>query len=91
PKPLQVMTPSSVIAAWRERNLVVTADIWAVALYILPAIIDQGECLYPLGTIASNTGLTYHRVHDALRMLQKRGCIRQTGVTPDGAPVYVLK
>lgn len=91
PEPPKTVTPASVIAGWRERNLVVTADIWAVALYILPAIIAQGECLYPLGTIASNTGLTYHRVHDALRMLQKRGCIRQTGVTPDGAPVYVLK
>ncbi|MES4902358.1 MULTISPECIES: BRO family protein [unclassified Streptomyces] len=85
------MTPASVIAEWRERNLVITADIWAVALHILPAIIDQGECLYPLSTIASKTGLTEHRVHDALRMLQKRGCIRQTGLTPDGAPVYVLK
>ncbi|MER6139357.1 BRO family protein [Streptomyces sparsogenes] len=91
PEPPQVVTPASVIAEWRENNLVVTADIWAVAVYILPAIIAQGECLYPLSTIASNTGLTEHRVHDALRMLQKRGCIRQTGVTPDGAPVYSLK
>ncbi|MEU1668616.1 Bro-N domain-containing protein [Streptomyces sparsogenes] len=91
PEPPQVVTPASVIAEWRENNLVVTADIWAVAVYILPAIIAQGECLYPLSTIASNTGLTEHRVHDALRMLQKRGCIRQTGVTPDGAPVYGLK
>ncbi|MGY0060070.1 BRO family protein [Streptomyces sp. LZ34] len=86
-----LVTPASVIAEWRERNLVITADIWAVAVYILPAIIDQGECLYPVNAIASVTGLTEHRVHDALRMLQKRGCIRQTGVTPDGAPVYVLK
>lgn len=85
------VTPASLIAEWRERNLVVTADIWAVAAYILPAIIEHGECLYPLDAIASVTGLTEHRVHDALRMLQKRGCVRQTGVTPDGAPVYVLK
>ncbi|GAA2355640.1 BRO-N domain-containing protein [Streptomyces cuspidosporus] len=91
PEPPQVVTPASVIDEWRENNLVVTADIWAVAVYILPAIIAQGECLYPLSTIASNTGLTEHRVHDALRMLQKRGCIRQSGVTPDGAPVYGLK
>ncbi|OMI38823.1 DNA-binding protein [Streptomyces sparsogenes DSM 40356] len=91
PEPPQVVTPASVIAEWRESNLVVTADIWAVAVYILPAIIAQGECLYPLSTIASNTGLTEHRVHDALRMLLKRGCLRQTGVTPDGAPVYGLK
>ncbi|MFI1334275.1 BRO family protein [Streptomyces sp. NPDC020845] len=56
PEPPKTVTPASVIAGWRERNLVVTADIWAVALYILPAIIAQGECLYPLGTIASNTG-----------------------------------
>lgn len=85
------VTPASLIAEWRERNLVVTADIWAVAAYILPSIIEHGECLCPLDAIASVTGLTEHRVHDALRMLQKRGCVRQTGVTPDGAPVYVLK
>ncbi|KAK1180810.1 BRO family protein [Streptomyces sp. NBS 14/10] len=91
PEPPKVVTPASVIADWREHNLVVTADIWCVAAYILPAIIEHGECLYPLNAIASVTGLTEHRVHDALRMLQKRGCIRQTGVTPDGAPVYVLK
>ncbi|MDX3227018.1 BRO family protein [Streptomyces sp. ME19-01-6] len=91
PEPPKVVTPASVIAEWREHNLVVTADIWAVAAYILPAIIEHGECLYPLSAIATVTGLTEHRVHDALRMLQKRGCVRQTGVTPDGAPVYVLK
>lgn len=91
PEPPKTVTPASVIADWREHNLVVTADIWCVAAYILPAIIEHGECLYPLNAIASVTGLTEHRVHDALRMLQKRGCIRQTGVTPDGAPVYVLK
>lgn len=85
------VTPASLIAEWRERNLVVTADIWAVAAYILPSIIEHGECLCPLDAIASVTGLAEHRVHDALRMLQKRGCVRQTGVTPDGAPVYVLK
>ena len=27
---------------------------------------------------------------ESLRMLLKRGCVRQTGCAPDGAPIYVL-
>jgi hypothetical protein len=84
------MTADSLLADWRDRNLIVTGDIWGVAAYIAPALVRSGECRYPLDTIATKTGLTVHRVHDALRMLLKRGCIRQTGVTPDGTAVYVL-
>lgn len=34
--------------------------------------------------------MSQERVHDCLRMLLKRGCMRQTGCSADGAPVYVL-
>lgn len=85
------VTAESVITSWRDRNLAVTNDIWAVAAYILPALIELGESCYPLDAVATRTGLTVHRVHDALRMMLKRGCIRQTGTLDDGTPVYVLK
>ncbi|MDW4904760.1 winged helix-turn-helix domain-containing protein [Streptomyces sp. ADMS] len=40
--------------------------------------------------IATRTGLSLTRVHDCLRTLLKRGCVRQTGCAADGAPLYVL-
>ncbi|MFI9720932.1 Bro-N domain-containing protein [Streptomyces sp. NPDC052396] len=85
------VTAESVINGWRDRNLAVTNDIWAVAAYILPALIESGECAHRLDAIAVRTGLTVSRVHDALRMMLKRGCIRQTGTLGDGTPVYALK
>ncbi|WP_434592153.1 hypothetical protein [Streptomyces sp. A5-4] len=36
------------------------------------------------------TGLPQARAHDCVRMLIKRGRMRQTGSDADGAPVYVL-
>ncbi|MGC4999542.1 BRO-N domain-containing protein [Streptomyces sp. DT195] len=39
---------------------------------------------------AARTGLTLDRVHDCVRMLIKRGCVRQTGSAADGVPVYTL-
>ncbi|WP_372408638.1 Bro-N domain-containing protein [Streptomyces luteireticuli] len=85
------VTAESVLSGWRSNNLVITNDIWAVGAYILPAIIERGEAGYPLDAIAARTGLSVHRVHDSLRMMQKRGCIRQTGMRGDGTPVYALK
>ncbi|MFH8404558.1 Bro-N domain-containing protein [Streptomyces sp. NPDC018019] len=84
------LTADAVLADWKNRHLVVTGDIWSVAAYILPALVNDGEAVHPLGTIARRTGLTEHRVHDSLRILLKRGCIRQTGVTADGTPRYVM-
>ncbi|GAA2918832.1 BRO family protein [Streptomyces thioluteus] len=85
------VTAESVLRDWKKHNLVITEDIWAVGAYVLPAIIEHGESRYPLDAIAARTGLTVHRVHDSLRMMLKRGCIRQTGTLPDGSPVYALK
>jgi hypothetical protein len=39
---------------------------------------------------AEQERLAQDRVHDRLRMLIKRGCVRQVGCTTDGAPVHVL-
>ncbi|MGW1762401.1 BRO-N domain-containing protein [Streptomyces mirabilis] len=84
-----VMTPQELLAMWQARNLVVTADVHAVAAYLAPALV-RDKAQYRLEDIAERTGLTVERVHDSVRMLLKRGCMKQSGCAADGAPVYVL-
>jgi len=83
------MQPQQLLATWKAKNLVFTEDIHAVAALLAPALL-QGEASYRLEEIATRTGLSLARVHDCLRTLLKRGCMRQTGCADDGAPVYVL-
>ncbi|MEW2114998.1 Bro-N domain-containing protein [Streptomyces sp. NPDC005474] len=89
PTPVPELTPQQLLATWKAKNLVVTDDIHAVAACLAPALV-RGEASYRLEEIAARTGLPHDRVHDCLRMLLKRGCVRQTGCTAEGAPVYVL-
>lgn len=83
------LTAHEVLSKWRAKNLVVTDDIHAVAAYLAPALV-RGGASHRVEEIAARTGLSHDRVHDCLRMLLKRGCVRQAGCTGDGAPVYVL-
>ncbi|KUO21238.1 BRO family protein [Streptomyces dysideae] len=83
------LTAQQLLATWRTKNLVFTEDIHAVAAYLAPTLV-RGEARYRLEEIAARTGLPQDRVHDCLRTLLKRGCVRQTGCAPDGAPIYVL-
>ncbi|MGW0870695.1 BRO-N domain-containing protein [Streptomyces sp. NPDC002740] len=83
------LTPQQLLAVWKTKNLVVTDDVHAVAALLAPALV-RGEARYRVAEIATRTGLSHDRVHDCLRMLLKRGCVRQTGCAPDGAPLYVL-
>ncbi|MDX3575727.1 Bro-N domain-containing protein [Streptomyces sp. FL07-04A] len=83
------LTPQELLALWRAKNLVVTDDVHAVAAVLAPALV-RGEAHYRVEEIATRTGLPHDRVHDCLRMLLKRGCLRQTGCSTDGVPVYVL-
>ncbi|MFJ2743149.1 Bro-N domain-containing protein [Streptomyces sp. NPDC087440] len=83
------VTPQQLLATWRQRNLVVTDDVHAVAAYLAPALV-RGGARYTVEVIAAQTGLPQERVHDCLRLLLKRGCMKQKGVMADGAPVYVL-
>lgn len=83
------LTPQELLALWKAKNLVVTDDVHAVAALLAPALV-RGEARYRVEEIATRTGLPHDRVHDCLRMLLKRGCLRQTGCAPDGAPVYEL-
>ncbi|MEW2514967.1 Bro-N domain-containing protein [Streptomyces sp. NPDC046870] len=83
------VTPQQLLATWRAKNLVVTEDVHAVAACLAPALV-RGPVHCRLEEIADRTGLTLDRVHDCVRMLIKRGCMRQTGVGAGGMPVYVL-
>ncbi|MCT2589282.1 Bro-N domain-containing protein [Streptomyces sp. N2-109] len=83
-------TADGVLAAWRER-LTITDDVWAVAVVLVPSLVGEGRADHSLEALASRTGLTVSRVHDCLRFLQKRQCIRQVHATQGGAPVYVLQ
>ncbi|MGW1911990.1 hypothetical protein ACWCQS_15040 [Streptomyces sp. NPDC002076] len=83
------MTPQQLLATWRAKNLVVTEDVHAVAAYLAPALV-RGPVHCRLEEVAERTGLTLDRVHDCVRMLIKRGCVRQAGVAAEGVPVYVL-
>ncbi|MGW0825065.1 BRO-N domain-containing protein [Streptomyces sp. NPDC002845] len=89
PTPAPDLTPQQLLATWKAKKLVVTEDIHAVAAYLAPALV-RGEARYRLEEIATRTGLPQERVNDCLRMLLKRGCVRQAGCASDGAPVYVL-
>lgn len=87
--PAPRLTPQELLATWKTKNLVVTEDVHAVAAYLAPALLNGGAH-YRVSEIAHRTGLPHERVHDCLRMLLRRGCMRQAGCAPDGAPVYVL-
>ncbi|MFJ3643700.1 Bro-N domain-containing protein [Streptomyces sp. NPDC090108] len=89
PVPPPVMNAQLLLAVWRERNLVVTEDVHAVAACLAPALV-RGPVPCRLEEVAERTGLTLERVHDCLRMLIKRGCMRQVGSAADGMPVYAL-
>ncbi|MFJ8731674.1 helix-turn-helix domain-containing protein [Streptomyces bauhiniae] len=54
-----------------------------------PALV-HGPLACRLEDVAARTGLTLTRVHDCVRMLIKRGCVRQTGSAADGVPVCSL-
>ncbi|MFD8807363.1 Bro-N domain-containing protein [Streptomyces sp. NPDC059597] len=83
------LTAQRLLASWRARNLVVTDDVHAVAACLAPALV-RGPVHCKLDEVAERTGLTLDRVHDCVRMLIKRGCVRQTGNAADGVPVYAL-
>ncbi|QQN78509.1 BRO-N domain-containing protein [Streptomyces sp. XC 2026] len=76
------------LAGWRER-LTVTDDVWAVAVLLAPALVTDGQVNWSVDEIAARTGLSSARVHDSLRFLLRRHCIRQIGILHN-APVYAL-
>ncbi|MFE0688100.1 Bro-N domain-containing protein [Streptomyces xiamenensis] len=76
------------LAGWRER-LTVTDDVWAVAVLLAPALVTDGRVNWSVDEIAARTGLSSARVHDSLRFLLRRHCIRQIGILHN-APVYAL-
>ncbi|KQX62317.1 Bro-N domain-containing protein [Streptomyces sp. Root1310] len=87
--PAPELTAQQLLDTWKKRHLLVTDDVHTVAAVLAPAL-TRGEARYRVDEIAARTGMSQDRVHDCLRMLLKRGCMRQTGCSTDGAPVYVL-
>ncbi|MCX5369269.1 Bro-N domain-containing protein [Streptomyces sp. NBC_00103] len=87
--PAPGLTAQQLLDTWKKRHLLVTDDVHTVAAVLAPAL-ARGEARYRVEEIAARTGMSQDRVHDCLRMLLKRGCMRQTGCSTDGAPVYVL-
>ncbi|TQJ54357.1 Bro-N domain-containing protein [Streptomyces sp. NBC_00080] len=87
--PAPGLTAQQLLATWQKRHLLVTDDVHTVAAVLAPAL-ARGEARYRVEEIAARTGMSQDRVHDCLRILLKRGCMRQTGCSTDGAPVYVL-
>ncbi|MDQ0582257.1 BRO-N domain-containing protein [Streptomyces rishiriensis] len=83
------LTAQQILATWKAKNLLVTDDVHMVAAVLAPAL-SRGEARYRVEEIAARTGMSQDRVLDCLRMLLRRGCVRQTGCAADGAPVYVL-
>lgn len=63
--------------------------MWAVAVLLAPALAERGEARYSVEVIAERTGLTPARVHDSLRFLLRRRCIRPVAAD-GGAPVYAV-
>jgi prophage antirepressor-like protein len=82
------MTADQLLASWRAR-VTITDDVWAVAVLLAPALVEHGETRISMERIAERTGLTTARVHDSLRFLLKRQCIRQIGAIHN-APVYAI-
>lgn len=87
--PAPGLTAQQLLDTWKKRHLLVTDDVHTVAAVLAPAL-ARGEARYRVEEIAARTGMSQDRVHDCPRMLLERGCMRQTGCSTDGAPVYVL-
>ncbi|MFE5295341.1 Bro-N domain-containing protein [Streptomyces sp. NPDC056632] len=85
------LTPQQLLDSWRERNVVESADVHAVAAYLAPALV-RGGVRYRLEEVARRTGLTAERVRDCVRVLVERGCMRHAGgvAGADGGLLYVL-
>ncbi|WP_259454221.1 BRO-N domain-containing protein [Streptomyces ginkgonis] len=88
PRPRGRGAAEELLAGWRAR-LTITDDVWAVAVLLAPALVADGQVVCSAGDIAARTGLTAARVHDSLRFLVKRHCVRQIGVLREH-PVYAL-
>ncbi|GAA2790857.1 BRO family protein [Streptomyces showdoensis] len=72
------LTPQDLLASWYERNVVLDADVRAVAACLAPELV-RGGVRYRLEEVARLTGLPSDRVRDCVRMLVERGCMRHAG------------
>lgn len=73
-----VRTPQELLASWRERNVVLSGDVHAVAACLAPELL-RGGVRYRLEDVARRTGLPSDRVRDCVRLLVEHGCMRHAG------------
>ncbi|MFE5733191.1 BRO family protein [Streptomyces sp. NPDC056528] len=80
-----VLSPQELVESWA-----ITGDVRTVASYLAPGLV-RGGVRYRAQDVTRRTGLSGERVHDCVRLLLERGCMRQVGEPdPDGTRIYVL-
>ncbi|WP_411158486.1 DNA-binding protein [Streptomyces sp. CBMA291] len=79
------LTPQQLVESWA-----LSGDVRTVANCLAPALV-RGGVRYRPQDVTRHTGLSCERVHDCVRLLLERGCMREVGEPdPDGARIYVL-
>lgn len=71
---------AGLLESWRSRHLL-SKDVWAVAAYALPIILEHGNLQASPRKIAERTGLDVALVNRALLDLCLAGCLRPVGET----------
>lgn len=71
---------AALLARWRNRFLL-GKDVWVVATYALPILLEHGQLQAAPRTIAERTGLDLPTVNRALLDLCLVGCLRPVGET----------
>jgi hypothetical protein len=85
----QRLDMTQVLSEWRER-IPQGSDSWALALYLLPEMLRNGDYRMSIDYIGVRMGFTAQKTNSCLGLLRRVGCIKQTGFTQDGNPVYAL-
>jgi prophage antirepressor-like protein len=90
PLPPRTTESSRILDKWRSKH-VLHPDVWAVAAYVLPVMLANGELRTPPRQIAEQTGLDPIVVNRALLDLLIAGCLMPSdGTTATGHMVYAL-
>lgn len=80
---------NAILAQWRRR-IPEGSDVWPVALYLLPEMLQNGDYKMSIDYLAVKVGMTAQEASSCLRVLRQAGCISQLGFTQNGNPVHAL-
>ncbi|RCG13986.1 DNA-binding protein [Streptomyces diacarni] len=90
PAPQRSAGAVSLLSLWERNQLAITKDVWPVAALMAGMLTVHGEARVCMEEVVGRTGLPQEKVLAALRLLLRHNCVRQRGVDPEGAHVYVL-